>query len=149
MRHEWRSAVREIAFKTKRSAGEPAASMVLTVEEVARYLHVHQSTIYRLVRQKELPGFQVGSDYDSTSNRSINGDAAWPRTPAKKSSRDRCNVVRRGKDPGALGRAGSRTWAAFAPVEERFDRPRTRNSGSPAEVSPRSPLGRRACFEVS
>ena len=63
MRHEWRSAVREIAFKTKRSAGELAASMVLTVEEVARYLHVHQSTIYRLVRQKELPAFKVGSDW--------------------------------------------------------------------------------------
>lgn len=50
-------------FKTKRSSGEPAASMVLTVEEVARYLHVHQSTIYRLLRQKELPAFKVGSDW--------------------------------------------------------------------------------------
>jgi excisionase family DNA binding protein len=50
-------------FKTKRSAGEPAASTVLTVEEVARYLHVHQSTIYRLARQKELPAFRVGSDW--------------------------------------------------------------------------------------
>ncbi len=50
-------------FKTKRSSGEPTASMVLTVEEVARYLHVHQSTIYRLLRQKELPAFKVGSDW--------------------------------------------------------------------------------------
>jgi excisionase family DNA binding protein len=50
-------------FKTKRSAGEPAAAMVSTVEEVARYLHVHQSTIYRLLRQKELPAFKVGSDW--------------------------------------------------------------------------------------
>jgi excisionase family DNA binding protein len=50
-------------FKTKRSDGEPAASRVLTVEEVARYLHVHQSTIYRLARQKELPAFRVGSDW--------------------------------------------------------------------------------------
>ena len=50
-------------FKTKRSAGAPAVSMVLTVEEVARYLHVHQSTIYRLLRQKELPAFKVGSDW--------------------------------------------------------------------------------------
>jgi excisionase family DNA binding protein len=37
--------------------------MVLTVEEVARYLHVHKSTIYRLLRQKELPAFKVGSDW--------------------------------------------------------------------------------------
>ena len=50
-------------FKTKRSDGKIAASMVLTVEEVARYLHVHQSTIYRLARQKELPAFKVGSDW--------------------------------------------------------------------------------------
>jgi excisionase family DNA binding protein len=50
-------------FKTKRSDGKIAASMVFTVEEVARYLHVHQSTIYRLVRQKELPAFKVGSDW--------------------------------------------------------------------------------------
>ena len=112
-------------FKTKRSAGEPVAAMVFTVEEVARYLHVHQSTIYRLVRQKELPAFKVGSDYDSTSNRSINGDSAWPRTPAKESSRDRCNVVRRGKtrvlsaeQTHVLGRRSHQS----------------RNSGSRAEV---------------
>jgi excisionase family DNA binding protein len=37
--------------------------MVFTVEEVARYLHVHPSTIYRLLRQKELPAFKVGSDW--------------------------------------------------------------------------------------
>src|SRR5260370_9957291 len=31
--------------------------------DLARYLHVHQSTIYRLLRQKELPAFKVGSDW--------------------------------------------------------------------------------------
>lgn len=50
-------------FKAKRSDGEPAASSVLTVEEVARYLRVHQSTIYRLVKRKELPAFRIGSDW--------------------------------------------------------------------------------------
>jgi excisionase family DNA binding protein len=36
---------------------------VLTLEEVARYLHVHPSTIYRLLKKKELPAFKVGSDW--------------------------------------------------------------------------------------
>ncbi len=36
---------------------------VLTVVEVAEYLHVHPSTIYRLLRRKEIPAFRVGSDW--------------------------------------------------------------------------------------
>ncbi|HKV55545.1 MAG TPA: helix-turn-helix domain-containing protein [Candidatus Binataceae bacterium] len=36
---------------------------VLTLEEVAQYLRVHPSTIYRLVKKKQLPAFKVGSDW--------------------------------------------------------------------------------------
>jgi excisionase family DNA binding protein len=36
---------------------------VLTVREVARYLHVHMSTIYRLVGKQEIPAFKVGADW--------------------------------------------------------------------------------------
>jgi excisionase family DNA binding protein len=36
---------------------------VLTVAEVAEYLHVHPSTIYRLLRKREIPAFRVGSDW--------------------------------------------------------------------------------------
>jgi len=36
---------------------------VMTVVEVAEYLHVHPSTIYRLLRKKEIPAFRVGSDW--------------------------------------------------------------------------------------
>jgi excisionase family DNA binding protein len=39
------------------------ASPVLTVQEVAAYLKVHQSTIYRLLQRGEIPGFKVGSDW--------------------------------------------------------------------------------------
>jgi excisionase family DNA binding protein len=36
---------------------------VMTVREVSAYLHVHPSTIYRLVKQRQIPAFQVGSDW--------------------------------------------------------------------------------------
>ena len=36
---------------------------VMTLEEVADYLRVHPSTIYRLVKRGKLPAFKVGSDW--------------------------------------------------------------------------------------
>jgi len=36
---------------------------VLTVGEVAKYLRVHQTTIYRLLKTHKLPAFRVGSDW--------------------------------------------------------------------------------------
>jgi excisionase family DNA binding protein len=38
-------------------------SKVLTVEDLSSYLRVHRSTIYRLLRKGQLPGFKVGSDW--------------------------------------------------------------------------------------
>lgn len=36
---------------------------VLTLLEVADLLRVHPSTIYRLVKRRELPAFKVGTDW--------------------------------------------------------------------------------------
>lgn len=36
---------------------------VMTVTELAVYLRVHRTTLYRLLRRGELPGFRVGSDW--------------------------------------------------------------------------------------
>jgi excisionase family DNA binding protein len=36
---------------------------LLTVAEVARYLRVHPTTIYRLLRQKRIPAFRVANDW--------------------------------------------------------------------------------------
>jgi excisionase family DNA binding protein len=36
---------------------------ILTVSELAEYLLVHRTTIYRLLRKGKLPGFRVGSDW--------------------------------------------------------------------------------------
>jgi excisionase family DNA binding protein len=35
----------------------------MTVREVAQYLRVHQTTVYRLLRTDSLPAFKVGSDW--------------------------------------------------------------------------------------
>ncbi len=40
-----------------------AATPMLTVGEVADYLRVHPSTIFRLLKRKELPAFKVGGDW--------------------------------------------------------------------------------------
>jgi len=36
---------------------------VMTLDEVASYLRVHPSTIYRLLKKRQLPAFKVGSDW--------------------------------------------------------------------------------------
>jgi excisionase family DNA binding protein len=36
---------------------------VITVGELAEYLHVHRSTLYRLLKKQQLPGFKIGSDW--------------------------------------------------------------------------------------
>jgi excisionase family DNA binding protein len=36
---------------------------VLTLEEVAEFLRVHPTTIYRLLRKGKIPAFKVGSDW--------------------------------------------------------------------------------------
>jgi excisionase family DNA binding protein len=37
--------------------------VTLTVNELAGYLKVHPSTVYRLLKTGELPAFRVGSDW--------------------------------------------------------------------------------------
>jgi len=41
----------------------PGATPVLTVRELAHYLKVNPSTVYRLIKAKQLPAFRVGSDW--------------------------------------------------------------------------------------
>lgn len=36
---------------------------VMKLDEVARYLRVHRSTVFRLLKRKDLPGFKMGSDW--------------------------------------------------------------------------------------
>jgi excisionase family DNA binding protein len=36
---------------------------VITVGELAEYLRVHRSTLYRLLKKHQLPAFKIGSDW--------------------------------------------------------------------------------------
>lgn len=36
---------------------------ILTLNEVAKYLRVHPTTLYRLLEKPGFPGFRVGSDW--------------------------------------------------------------------------------------
>jgi excisionase family DNA binding protein len=36
---------------------------VMTLDEVPRFLHVHQSTVYRMLKNRSIPAFKVGSDW--------------------------------------------------------------------------------------
>jgi excisionase family DNA binding protein len=39
------------------------AAAVLTLEDVAEFLKVHPSTVYRLLKNRSIPAFKVGSDW--------------------------------------------------------------------------------------
>jgi len=49
--------------RSKKPGIAPAPLTILTVREVSRYLQLHPTTIYRLVRSNQIPGFRVGSDW--------------------------------------------------------------------------------------
>ncbi|MGH7906072.1 MAG: helix-turn-helix domain-containing protein [Candidatus Binataceae bacterium] len=61
-------AVEMSRIARRRGAAKPAspvssAPRVLTVRDLADYLRVHQSTIYKLLKKGGLPGFKVGGDW--------------------------------------------------------------------------------------
>ena len=56
----------ELQVENKDATGTPARGQptkVMTVREVSAYLHVHPTTIYRLLRKKKIPAFHIGSDW--------------------------------------------------------------------------------------
>ena len=36
---------------------------VMTVDDVAQYLRIHKTTLYRLLKRNQIPAFRVGSDW--------------------------------------------------------------------------------------
>ena len=35
----------------------------ITVDELSKYLRVHKTTIYRMLKQRKLPAFRIASDW--------------------------------------------------------------------------------------
>jgi excisionase family DNA binding protein len=48
---------------SKKPGIAPIPPTILTVRELSEYLRVHPTTVYRLLRTKQIPGFRVGSDW--------------------------------------------------------------------------------------
>jgi excisionase family DNA binding protein len=51
------------ALATPIKSPNGAPDQILTVPMLAEYLLCHPSTIYRLLKNKRIPGFRVGSDW--------------------------------------------------------------------------------------
>ena len=42
---------------------KPSKSQVLTALELASYLRIHPTTVYKLAKRGELPAFKIGGDW--------------------------------------------------------------------------------------
>ena len=51
-------------FKPKDSA-RPERTQIMTTKEIAKYLGVHEMTVYRWLKKGVLPGFKIGGRWRS------------------------------------------------------------------------------------
>ena len=51
-------------YKSK-EAQKPARTQIMTTKEVAKYLGVHEMTVYRWLKKGILPGFKIGGRWRS------------------------------------------------------------------------------------
>jgi len=62
-----------------------SGAKVITVGELSEYLRVHSSTLYRLLKKGQLPGFKIGSDWrfnlETIDKWRIQGGAALDELP--------------------------------------------------------------------
>jgi len=45
--------------------GFQSLPQILTVEDIAYYLRIHRSTVYRLIKKRALPAWKIGADWRS------------------------------------------------------------------------------------
>lgn len=48
--------------------GRPKEGPLLTLQEVAHYLRINKFTLYRLIVQRKIPAFKVGSQWRFSKN---------------------------------------------------------------------------------
>jgi excisionase family DNA binding protein len=65
-------------------------STIMTLEEVAAFLRVHSSTVYRLLRKHSIPAFKMGADWrfnqESIERWIVEREAANASSPLQKGS---------------------------------------------------------------
>ena len=49
--------------------GPVPSTTMMTLREVATYLRLHRSTVYRLAREGDIPGFKVGTQWRFSKER--------------------------------------------------------------------------------
>ena len=49
--------------KNETDTGQNVEAEIMTVPMLARYLRCHSSTIYRLLKHRQIPAFRLGSDW--------------------------------------------------------------------------------------
>lgn len=48
-----------------KEAGRPERTQIMTTKEIAKYLGVHEMTVYRWLKKGVLPGFKIGGRWRS------------------------------------------------------------------------------------
>jgi excisionase family DNA binding protein len=71
---------------------------ILTVREICDLLQVHQSTIYKMVRQGKIPCFRIGSDWRFRRDRIVRWMAERTMAPIREKNHRRC-APRKGEPP--------------------------------------------------
>ncbi len=49
----------------KEEPGRPVRTQIMTTKEIAKYLGVHEMTVYRWLKKGVLPGFKIGGRWRS------------------------------------------------------------------------------------
>jgi excisionase family DNA binding protein len=117
---------------------------LLTAEELADFLRVHRSTVYRLLRNGQLPAFRVGSDWRFSRDLMRNGyNPRSARRPADELGRaqfpedqlPRCEKHPQGEDPARLSNI-ARSHSHFLLTRQASGSGRTPASRLPADPPP-------------
>jgi excisionase family DNA binding protein len=60
---------------------------IMTVATLAEYLRCHQSTIYRMIKHRQIPAFRIGSDWrfsKAAIEQWLQKSMIWPKPPSLK-----------------------------------------------------------------
>jgi excisionase family DNA binding protein len=72
-----------------------AEAKVISISELSEYLRVHRSTLYRLLKKGQLPGFRVGSDWRFNVEAIDRWCRQQPRRLVRSAERPRTYIERR------------------------------------------------------